>query len=90
MDEPFVGVDVVTEKAIVGLLKQLKDQGKTVIAVHHDLQTITEYYDWVFLLNVRQIAYGPVSDVLNEENLRLTYGGRSSFLIPHRDINSDV
>ena len=80
MDEPFVGVDAVTEKAIVELLKELRDEQKTVIVVHHDLQTINEYFDWVFLLNVRQIAFGKVQDTLTEENLRLTYGGRHSFI----------
>lgn len=81
MDEPFVGVDAVTEKAIVELLKQLKNKGKTVVAVHHDLQTLQDYFDWVMLLNVRLIACGSVNKVLTEENLRLTYGGRSSFLV---------
>ena len=81
MDEPFVGVDAVTEKAIVELLKQLKNNGKTVVAVHHDLQTLQDYFDWVMLLNVRLIACGSVNTVLTEENLRLTYGGRSSFLV---------
>ncbi|RAP24804.1 peptide transporter [Candidatus Marinamargulisbacteria bacterium SCGC AG-343-K17] len=80
MDEPFVGVDAVTEKAIVTLLKDLRDKQKTVIVVHHDLQTIEEYYDWVFLLNVRQIAFGKVQDTFTEDNLRLTYGGRHSFI----------
>ena len=78
MDEPFVGVDAVTEKAIVKLLKSLRDEQKTVIVVHHDLQTIEEYFDWVCLLNVRQIAYGKTSDVFTEENLKLTYSGRHS------------
>ena len=76
MDEPFVGVDAVTEKAIVELLKELRDEQKTVIVVHHDLQTINEYFDWVFLLNVRQIAFGKVQDTLTEEkptlNIRRT------------------
>ena len=80
MDEPFVGVDAVTEKAIVQLLKELRDQQKTVIVVHHDLQTIEEYFDWVFLINVRQIAFGKVNTTLTEDNLRLTYGGRHSFM----------
>ena len=78
MDEPFVGVDAVTEKAIVKLLKSLRDEQKTVIVVHHDLQTIEEYFDWVCLLNVRQIAYGKTSNVFTEENLKLTYSGRHS------------
>lgn len=80
MDEPFVGVDALTEKAIVSLLKALRQQGKTVVVVHHDLQTIKEYYDWAFLMNVRQIALGPVAEVMTEENLKLAYGGRSAFL----------
>ena len=54
--------------------------GKTAICVHHDLQTVTDYFDWVTLLNVRSIASGPVTDVFNEQNLRLAYGGRVAFL----------
>ncbi|MGB0384257.1 MAG: metal ABC transporter ATP-binding protein [Ardenticatenaceae bacterium] len=80
MDEPFQGVDATTERAIVSLLQELRAGGKTVIAVHHDLQTVPEYFDWVTLLNVRRIASGPVKQVFTEENLRLTYGGRVAFL----------
>lgn len=80
MDEPFQGVDAATERAIIGILKDLKNAGKTVVAVHHDLQTVPEYFDWVTLLNVRRIAGGPVSQVFTKENLRKTYGGRLSFL----------
>ena len=78
MDEPFQGVDATTERAIVSLLRTLRSEGKTVVAVHHDLQTVDEYFDWVMLLNVRRIAAGPVAEVFTEENLRLTYGGRVS------------
>lgn len=80
MDEPFQGVDATTERAIVTLLKELGAAGKTVIAVHHDLQTVPEYFDWVTLINVRAIASGPVGHVFTEENLRRTYGGRIAFL----------
>jgi len=76
LDEPFVGVDAATEKAIMALLTELKEQGKTVLVVHHDLQTVQEYFDWVLLLNVRKIAFGPTAEVFNEENLQKTYGGR--------------
>jgi manganese/zinc/iron transport system ATP- binding protein len=76
MDEPFAGVDAATEKAIVVLLDDLKQHGKTVMAVHHDLQTVEEYFDWVVLLNMRQIAVGRTGDVYTPENLRKTYGGR--------------
>jgi manganese/zinc/iron transport system ATP- binding protein len=80
MDEPFQGVDATTERAIVTLLQDLRQAGKTVVVVHHDLQTVPEYFDWVTLLNVRRIASGPVEEVFNDKNLRLTYGGRVSFL----------
>lgn len=80
MDEPFQGVDATTERAIVSLLQTLRAAGKTVAVVHHDLQTVPEYFDWVTLLNVRRIASGPVAQVFSEENLRRTYGGRVAFL----------
>jgi manganese/zinc/iron transport system ATP- binding protein len=80
MDEPFQGVDATTERAIVRLLQELRSQGKTVLVVHHDLQTVPEYFDWVMMLNVRRIAYGPVSEVFTEQNLRATYGGKIAFL----------
>jgi len=80
MDEPFQGVDATTERAIVSLLQELRAAGKTVVVVHHDLQTVPEYFDWVTLLNVRRIASGPVNDAFTEENLRLAYGGRVAFL----------
>ncbi|WP_117237075.1 metal ABC transporter ATP-binding protein [Thermus sediminis] len=75
MDEPFQGVDALTEEVIVKLLQGLRDQGKTVAVVHHDLQTVPIYFDWVLLLNVRPIAFGPVAQVFTEENLRATYSG---------------
>jgi manganese/zinc/iron transport system ATP- binding protein len=80
MDEPFAGVDATTERAIVELLQRLRADGRTVVCVHHDLQTVAEYFDWATLLNVRRIASGPVDEVFTDENLRLTYGGRVSFL----------
>lgn len=80
MDEPFQGVDATTERAIVALLQELRAAGKTVIVVHHDLQTVPEYFDWVTLLNVRRVASGPVAEVFTEANLRQTYGGRVAFL----------
>jgi manganese/zinc/iron transport system ATP- binding protein len=74
MDEPFQGVDATTEKAIVNILKELRKTGKTVIVVHHDLQTVPEYFDWVTFLNVKKIATGPVSTIFNDDNLTKTYG----------------
>jgi len=83
MDEPFQGVDATTERAIVDLLKEMRAAGKTVLVVHHDLQTVPEYFDWVTLLKVRRIASGPVDEEFNERNLRLAYGGRVSYLTHH-------
>jgi manganese/zinc/iron transport system ATP- binding protein len=80
LDEPMAGVDAVTERAIVRLLKGLRDRGKTVIVVHHDLQTVREYFDWIVILNVRVIAQGPVTEVYTGENLRRAYGGQISLL----------
>lgn len=80
MDEPFVAVDAVTERAIVDILQALRAQGKTVVVVHHDLQTVTDYFDWVTLLNVQLIANGATAHVFTPDNLRLAYGGKLAFL----------
>lgn len=84
LDEPFQGVDAPTERAIVAVLNQLTAEGTTVLAVHHDLQTVAEYFDWVALLNVRLIDAGPVREVFHEENLRVTFGGRMGVLAASR------
>ena len=80
MDEPFAGVDATTERAILTLLKELRNNGRTVIAVHHDLQTVAEYFDHVVLLNMRLVAAGPVATTFTAENLQRTYGGRLTVL----------
>lgn len=80
MDEPLQGVDATTERTIIELLRTLQSLGKTVMVVHHDLQTVSSYFDEVLLLNVRRIASGPVSEVFTEANLRLTYGGRVAII----------
>ncbi|WP_322489078.1 metal ABC transporter ATP-binding protein [Chloroflexus sp.] len=80
MDEPFQGVDAVTERAIIRVLRKLRAAGKTVVVVHHDLQTVPEYFDQVALINVRRIAAGPVREVFTEANLRATYGSRVALL----------
>jgi manganese/zinc/iron transport system ATP- binding protein len=80
MDEPFAGVDAATETAIVDVLHRLKDEDRTVIVVHHDLQTVPEYFEHVLLLNGRVVAAGPVREVFTPDNLRRTYGGRLTLL----------
>ena len=80
MDEPLAGVDATTEKTILGLFKELRDQGRTVVAVHHDLQTVAQYFDVVVFLNMRLVAAGPVDEVFTDENLQRTYGGRLTAL----------
>jgi manganese/zinc/iron transport system ATP- binding protein len=77
MDEPLQGVDAVTEDAIIGLMHRLRSAGKTLVVVHHDLETVPEYFDWVALLNVRLMAAGPVKDVFTPENLKKTYGTKA-------------
>lgn len=73
MDEPFKGVDKKTEETIIAILKEMKHQGKTVVVVHHDLNTVRSYFDWVTLLNVRTIACGRTEDVFTAEALKKTY-----------------
>lgn len=80
LDEPFVGVDAATEKAIVTLLKELSAKGKTVLVVHHDIQTVKEYFDWCVLLNVRLVASGSLKQAFTKKNLDEAYGGRLQVL----------
>ncbi|WP_163582486.1 metal ABC transporter ATP-binding protein [Gracilibacillus saliphilus] len=79
MDEPFAGVDAATEKMMIQLMKQWKNDGKTVIIVHHDLQTVQEYFDHVLLLNKKTIGCGKTSDVFQPQNIERTYGGSLTF-----------
>jgi manganese/zinc/iron transport system ATP- binding protein len=80
MDEPFAGVDAATERAIVDVLRTLRDAGKTVVCVHHDLTTVRTYFDHCLLINTRVIASGPVEEAFTDENLRRTYGGKLTLL----------
>jgi manganese/zinc/iron transport system ATP- binding protein len=80
MDEPFTGVDVATEKAIVQIMHDLRSAGKTVLVVHHDLQTVREYFDHLILLNMRIVTHGPTDEVFTPDNLKKTYGGRLTLL----------
>jgi manganese/zinc/iron transport system ATP- binding protein len=80
MDEPMAGVDAATERAIFTLLQELRDQGKMVLVVHHDLRTVPQYFDHVILLNMRLVASGPTAEVFTPDHLRKTYGGRLAVL----------
>jgi manganese/zinc/iron transport system ATP- binding protein len=80
MDEPLAGVDAATEQQILKLLRKLKAEGKTIVVVHHDLQTIRAYFDWVVMLNLRAVTSGATSEVFTAENLQKTYGGRLTLL----------
>ncbi len=80
MDEPFAAVDAATERVIVQILQDLQKAGKTMVIVHHDLQTVDEYFDYVILLNMRVVAAGPTKDVFTTENLQKTYGGKLTLL----------
>ena len=80
MDEPFAGVDAATEAALVTLMKEMRDMGKTVIVVHHDLATAREYFDMLLLLNMRVVAFGNTREVFTGKLLQQTYGGRLTVL----------
>ncbi|MDX2115979.1 MAG: metal ABC transporter ATP-binding protein [Planctomycetota bacterium] len=81
MDEPFAGVDAATERSIVEVLRGMKDAGKTVICVHHDLQTVPQYFDHAMLINMRVVAAGPVAQAFTQHNLQKTFGGRLTLLV---------
>ncbi len=76
LDEPFAGVDAATEKAIISVLKALREDKRTVVCVHHDLTTAADYFDHILLINVNKIADGPLATTFTAENLQATYGGR--------------
>ncbi|MBX3119923.1 MAG: metal ABC transporter ATP-binding protein [Fimbriimonadaceae bacterium] len=76
MDEPFAGVDAATEQAIVEILRRIRQSGGTVVMVHHDLETVPEYFDSVVLLNKCVIAQGAVKQTFTDDNLKRTYGGK--------------
>ena len=80
LDEPMAGVDATSERAILDVLRELRSRGRTVLVVHHDLQTVASTFDWMMLLNVRAIAQGPVAEVYTAENLHATYGGQIALL----------
>jgi manganese/zinc/iron transport system ATP- binding protein len=80
LDEPFSGVDAATESAIIKILMELRDRGKTLIVVHHDLTTAKEYFDMLLLLNMRKVDFGPTEEVYTYEKLQKTYGGRLTIL----------
>ncbi len=80
LDEPMAGVDATTEEVIVTQLRALRDAGRTVIVVHHDLTTVESYFDWLVMLNRRIVAQGPVGQVYTAANLRATFGRQLAIL----------
>ena len=80
MDEPFVGVDMKTEHRIIEVMKDLARNGKTVLVVHHDLNTVDDYFDKVILLNQRLIAYGPTSSTFTKDQIARTYAPQMKIL----------
>lgn len=74
MDEPFIGIDVGSETVIMSVLRRLRDEGKTVFLVHHDLNTVENYFDMGILLNLRLVAYGEIKDIFNPQYLHATFG----------------
>ena len=80
LDEPFIGIDAATENCIISLLQDMRDVGKTIIVVHHDIQTLWEYFDTVLLLNQKKIAFGPVREICMPEYMCAAYGGKTIFV----------
>ncbi|MBO9703199.1 MAG: ABC transporter ATP-binding protein [Sporocytophaga sp.] len=86
MDEPFAGVDAATEAAIIEILRNMTTSGKTVVVVHHDLQSAVTYFNWVLLLNMRLVASGPTEKVFTQDLLQETYGGKLTVLAKVGDL----
>ncbi len=86
MDEPFAGVDAATEQAIVTLLRNMAAAGKTIVVVHHDLQSAQTYFDWIVLLNMHLVAAGPTAQVFTNALIQQAYGGRLSLLSKVGDV----
>lgn len=80
LDEPFVGIDVSSEETIITLLQELRDQGKTVVVIHHDLSKANDYFDQLLLLNKNVVQYGSPREVLRTENILKAYNREMSFL----------
>ncbi len=78
LDEPFSGVDMATEKMIMGLLRSQKQKGKTILIIHHDLSTVEEYFDWGLLINTRLVDCGPIKNIFHRENLTRTFSKNQS------------
>lgn len=73
MDEPFQGVDVKTEKEIIEILKKLKEKGKTVLVVHHNLEKVKDYFDYLIMINREIVAIGETNDIFIEKNINKTF-----------------
>jgi len=86
LDEPFAGVDAATEETIIRLLRSMSEDNKTLIVVHHDLQSVKKYFDWTLLLNVNLIACGPTEEAFTDENIQKAYGGKLTLLSDVRTI----
>src|SRR5690606_37077225 len=86
MDEPFAGVDAATEQAIIRILREMAAANKTIVVVHHDLQSARTYFDWIILLNMHLIAAGPTEQVFAEEMVQQAYGGRLNLLSQVGDV----
>ena len=90
LDEPFAGVDMATEKEILELLGKLKQEGKTLLVVHHDLSTVQNYFDWALLLNTALVASGPMEEVFHQANIFRAFGKRHALLEEVARLSGDV
>lgn len=86
LDEPFAGVDAATEETIIKLLRRMSEDNKTLMVVHHDLQSVRKYFDWTILLNVNLIACGPTDSTFTDENIQKAYGGKLTLLSDVRNM----
>ncbi|APX71698.1 metal ABC transporter ATP-binding protein [Companilactobacillus allii] len=89
MDEPFVGIDLQSETAIMKIMKQWRDDNKTIIVIHHDLNKVSRYFDDLVIMNHGILDYGPTARVYNAQNIEHAFSpDLSEVLFETQEVNS--
>jgi manganese/iron transport system ATP-binding protein len=90
LDEPFTGVDVQTEDSIIGLLRELRDEGRVILVSTHNLGSVPEFCDRTVLIKGTVLAYGPTSEIFTRDNLQMAFGGvLRHFVLGGSDLHDD-
>ncbi|WP_161978581.1 metal ABC transporter ATP-binding protein [Streptococcus sp. S784/96/1] len=85
MDEPLAGIDIKTEEIIMSILREFQEEGKTSVVIHHDLNTIENYFDYLVWLNKTVVASGELAEVLTFENYQKAYQSSAQLLFKEKE-----